>query len=463
MVDHSRAEGTTGGERAPVHETEPPTYEGLPVIGNTHQLVRQQDGLFEAAARRGDVVRLRLLGIGDFYQVNRPDLVEQVLVEDRDRFRKATMSQEDLGDLLGQGLVLSEGDLWERQRSRIQPAFYMDRIADYADAMTAAVRDAADDWAGSPVVSVEDEMKALTLRILAESMFGSEIAYEERGIPETVRDLQEPGQPTKQPVARMVPKWVPIPMWRRYKRGIREMEALIEDLVERRRAQGLEDRDDLLSRLLTGTDEDGETMSERLLRDELMTFLFAGHETTATALTFTWLLLSQHPSVFDRLTAELDAVLEDEYATFADLSDLEYTEAVLRESMRLYPPVPSIPRETTEELTLGSYALPAGATVAPMQWTIHRDERFWDEPRSFEPERFAGDDGDRPQFAYFPFGGGPRRCIGQQFALVEGTLILATLARQYRPELVSDPDVDLSVSITTRPLDPIEMRVKPRD
>ena len=448
---------------APVRETAPPTHEGLPVIGNTHQLVREQGGLYEDAARRGDVVQLRLLGFGDFYQVNHPDLAERILVDDRDRFRKASLSRDDLGDLLGQGLVLSEGELWERQRERIQPAFYMDQIADYADTMTAEVRAAADDWAGTPTVNVEREMKALTLRILVKAMFGSEIDYEGAAVPDTVRKLQEPGKPAKQPIARMVPKWIPIPMWRRYKEGIREMEALIEDFVDRRRAEGPDRRDDLLSMLLTATDEAGETMSERLLRDELMTFLFAGHETTATALTFTWLLLAQHPDVERRLADELEAVLDGDGATFADVPELEYTEAVLREAMRLYPPVPSIPRETTEALTLGGYALPEGATVAPMQWTIHRDDRFWDDPLTFSPDRFTGDgEDDRPAFAYFPFGGGPRRCIGQQFALVEGTLILATLARRYHPVLVSDPDVDLSVSITTSPLDPIELRVEPR-
>jgi cytochrome P450 len=445
---------------APTYEVDPPTHDGLPVIGNTHQLVREQGGLYEAAAARGDVVRLRLLGMGDFYLVNDPDLVETVLT-DRDRFRKSTTSQEDLGDLLGRGLVLSEGDLWERQRQRIRPAFYMDRIADYADTMAAAARAAADDWTGSPVVDVEDEMKALTLRILVRSIFGSELDYEERGIRETVERLQEPGQPAKQPIARMVPKWVPIPMWRRYTEGIAEMEAVIEEFVDSRRGEAAA-HDDLISMLLTATDEDGESMPEELVRDELMTFLFAGHETTATALTFAWFLLAQHQRVERTLVAELDEALDGRPPTFEELPDLEYTEQVLREAMRLYPPVPQIPRDTTGPVELGGYALPEGATVAACQWTVHRDGSNWAYPYEFRPERFAGDD-DRPRFAYFPFGGGPRRCIGKQFAMVEGKLILAALARRYHLELVSDPDVDLSVSITTRPLDPIEARVEPRD
>jgi cytochrome P450 len=478
MADSRQSDGASAGEHAspdhghsppdsgrtpPTHESDPPTYDGLPVVGNTHQLVREQGGLFEAAASEGDVVRLQILGMGDLYQVSHPDLVERILVSDRERFDKATQSQEDLGELVGQGLILSEGELWERQRQRIQPAFYMDRIADYADTIAAEAHDAADDWTDGAVVDVEDEMKALTLRILVKSIFGADMDYEERGIRETVQNLQEPGQPTKQPVARMVPRWVPIPMWRRYREGIDEMEDVIETFVTAKRAEAADgDNDDLISMLLAATDDEGEGMSEKLLRDELMTFLFAGHETTATALTFTWYLLSQHPDVEERLVAELADVLGDRPPEFGDLPDLEYTERVLNEAMRIYPPVPQIPRETTEQLELGGYTIPAGATVAPSQWTIHRDERFWDDPMTFRPERFAGED-DRPEFAYFPFGGGPRRCIGQQFAMVEGKLILATLARAYSAELVSEPDVDLSVSITTRPVDPIELRVERRN
>jgi cytochrome P450 len=266
----------------------------------------------------------------------------------------------------------------------------------------------------------------------------------------------------------MVPKWVPIPMWQRYRAGIREMEAVVREFVDARREALAAGRaapdDDLLSMLLTATDDEGDRMPDELVRDELMTFLFAGHETTATALTFTWYLLSRHPAVERRLVAELEEVLGDRPPTPDDLSALEYTGQVFREAMRLYPPVPLVPRETATPVELGGYTLPEGATVAPSQWTVHRDGRYWDAPSEFRPERFAGDgDEDRPRFAYFPFGGGPRQCIGRQFALLEGQLVLATLARRFHLELVSEPDVDLSVSITTRPLDPIEMRVEPRN
>jgi len=284
----------------PEYEREPPTHDGLPLIGNTHQLVSEQGGLFEAAADHGDVVRLRLLGMGDLYLVSSPDLTEQILVDEDDQFRKATQSKDDLESLVGQGLILSEGELWERQRERIEPAFYMSRIKQYTDTMATEIQRAAADWEGTPTVDIESEMKALTLRILVKAIFGSEIDYEEQGIRETVGDLQEPGQPAKQPISRMVPQWVPIPMWRRYKKGIEEMESVIETFIEARKG-AVEEHDDLLSMLLSGTDEDGGEMSEKLVRDELMTFLFAGHETTATALTFTWFLLTQNPDIERRL------------------------------------------------------------------------------------------------------------------------------------------------------------------
>jgi cytochrome P450 len=207
----------------PEYTRDPPTHDGLPLIGNTHQLVREQGGLYEAAAEHGDIVNLRLLGLGNLYLVSSPELTEQILVDKDDQFQKASQSKDDLGTLIGQGLILSEGDLWERQR--IEPAFYMDRIKQYTDTMAAEIQTAANDWEGTPTVDIESEMKALTLRILVKSIFGSEIDYEKREIRETVRTLQEPGQPAKQPISRMVPQWVPIPMWRRYKQGIDEMES----------------------------------------------------------------------------------------------------------------------------------------------------------------------------------------------------------------------------------------------
>ncbi|WP_336343990.1 cytochrome P450 [Halalkalicoccus ordinarius] len=435
----------------------PPGPNGLPLLGNTLQFVRGQEKFYEDAATHGDVASLDLLGIGEHYLVSEPTLVERMLVSDRERFAKPSHTKAQLGELLGQGLVLSEGELWRRQRGATQPAFYRDRIATYAESMTAHAERTIERWDHGAMYDIEGEMKDLTLRILVESMFGGEIDYEKRGIREMARRLQVPGRPAMQPIANVVPKSVPIPMWQRYHEAIDEFDSIVYELIERRQKDE-RDRDDLLSMLL------GVGMDEKQLRDEMMTLLFAGHETTALALTYVWYLLARHPAVGERLRAELDDVLDGRVPTMADLPDLEYTERVVKEAMRLYPPVPAIPRETTSEIDLGGYSLPEGALVIASQWVIHHDERFYDDPYAFRPERWSEGFEERlPEFAYFPFGGGPRRCIGAGFAMIEAQLILATIAREYELQLVGDDSLDLAVGITLFPMTELELRVVDRE
>ena len=454
----------------------PPGPAGLPVVGNTLELVREQGDFFERLAEYGPVARMRIVGIGEAYVVTDPAPIERVLVSDRDAFEKGELARDRLGDLLGEGLVLSEGDLWRRQRQRIQPAFYRDRVTAYADVMADQSRRLAATLSPGDRVNVEAAMDELALRILVKSMFGADLDYEGRGVGETVAALQEPGLPRNQPLAYAVPKWVPIPMWRRYNRAAAEMEDLIFEVIEEKRAAladadgaGAADADgnpadaDLVSMLLSARDESGDRMSEKLVRDELMTFLNAGHETTASALTFTWALLSDHPEADARLHGELDAVLGGDPPTAADLPDLTYLDSVLTEAMRLYPPVPSVPREASRDVELGGYEVPAGTTVVASQWAVHRDGRFYDDPAAFRPERWTDGLADRlPRFAYFPFGGGPRRCIGEQFALLEAKLAVATLARRFRLERTDDAPVDPAVSVTTRPASEMEVVVRER-
>ncbi|RBI62430.1 cytochrome P450 [halophilic archaeon] len=433
---------------------------GLPLVGNIVDLVRGQGDFYEAVAEEyGDVARITLPGIGEMFLLSDPAAIEQVLLGESEQYTKAAFSQDQLGELLGDGLVLSKGDHWQRQRQMIQPAFYRERIGEYADVMVRRTAELTDEWESGGTYDIEDEMKQLTLRILADAMFGTDIDYDEWEIRETVRALQEPGKPRKQPLAYVVPKWVPIPMWRRYKAGIAHIEDLIAELIDRRQHSDA-GREDLLSMLLTARGEDGTGMSDEQIRDELITFLFAGHETTATALTFTWYLLGKHPDVERRLVAELDDVLGGDQPTMADLPDLTYTEDVIREAMRMYPPVPMIPRETTTNVELGGYQFPEGTVVVPAQWTVHHDETYYEEPWAFRPERWTdGFSDDVPRFAYFPFGGGPRRCIGEQFAMIEAQLVLATIAQQYSLDVEASDSLDLSVSITTRPME--DIRVTP--
>ena len=431
-----------------------PGPDGLPLVGNTLGLVRGQGEYIErVAAEYGGVASVSMVGAGEIVLVSAPDLVEAVFFDDR--YVKASLARDALAELLGEGLLLAEGEAWRRQRELVQPAFGGDQLAIYADVMTDRAREFTGSLVAGRTYDVGDEMRRLTFRILLDAVFGQGLDYERWDLRSAVDSLMAPGKPRNQPLAYAVPKWVPIPMWRRYHDGVERFEAVIDEMVRRRRS-GDGDRDDLLSVLLAASDGDG-GLTDAQLRDELMTMLFAGHETTATALTFAWHLLGTHPAVDRRLHRELDRVLGDRPPALADLPDLEYTGHVVREAMRLYPPVPATAREPTEAVALGGYDVPAGTTVAPSEWLVHRDGELYDEPTAFRPERWAERPEDaRHRFAYFPFGGGPRRCVGEAFAMQEAQLILATVARSYRLAVPDERPLDPSVSIVTQPNRPVE-------
>ena len=436
----------------------PPGPNGLPLVGHTVGLVRKQGEYIEQAVREhGPVVSLKMLGAGEFVVVADPDLVETVCFGDE--YTKATIAQESLDDLLGEGLLLATGDEWRRRRDMIQPVFDPDRLGTYAPAMVERASAFVADLEPGTTYDAGKQMRRLTFTILLDAVFGTDIDYDEYDLQEAAMDLMEPGKPRKQPLAYTVPMWVPIPMWLRYHEAIEEFEAVITTLLDSREPG---EGKDFLSMLLTVRDEHG-ALTDDQLRDELMTMLFAGHETTATALTFTWQLLGTHPDVDRRLARELDAVLGSSEPTAADLPDLEYTEHVVREALRLYPPVPALGRESTEETELGGYQIPAGRTVAPSQWVVHHDPGLYDDPWEFRPERWDETPlEERHRFAYFPFGGGPRRCIGEQFAMIEAKLIVATVAQQYRLHAVDDSPLDPAVSIVTQPTRSIDVVPEPR-
>lgn len=437
----------------------PPGPDGLPLIGNTLAHVREQGDFYERVAREfGPVARVRVVGVGEFYQLADPALIEEVLVTDRENYRKHDVTRRLLGELLGDGLILSEGETWRRHRRLVEPAFRPDRMAAYVEVMAEHAERTAERWASAGTVDVLEEMQRLTLRIIVDAMFGTTIDYDRQGIRSIVEALQEPGRPVKQPVAFAVPKWVPLPMWRRYRRAIDRLESIVDEAIASRVESG-EHREDLLGALLGARDAvDG--LDDREVRDELMTMLFAGHETTAIALTFAWYCLARSPGVAEELASELDDATGAQRPSPADLYDLKYVEYVVREAMRLYPPVPAIPRQATTDVELGGYELPEGSMVLASQWAVHRDPGIYADPRTFRPDRWRNR--DVSDFAYFPFGRGPRRCIGRRFALTEAIVVLATLASRFDVELVSSPGLDLSVSVTTRPTSPIELRVTER-
>ena len=447
--------------------TEPPGPKGSPVIGNSGQYARDPFSFITACAEAyGDVAHFEL-GPIETYMITNPADIERVLVTDDAKYRKPAFQDDAIGDLLGEGLLLSDGETWRKQRELAQPAFLMSRLSGLSELMVDYTEDMLADWSSGDVVDVEIEMARLTVKIIVEAMFGSTIGDERvRTVQENLEPLGSRFEPN--PLRFAIPDWAPTRENREYKQALSTIEGIVWDLIEEREgthhAGGAGEEDepmDLLSILLRARDR-GEQSDENL-RDEMVTMLLAGHDTTALTLTYTWYLLSEHPEVESQLHDEIDSLLGGERPTFADVRGMEYTEAVLNEAMRLYPPVYTIFREPQVDVRLGGYRVPAGSAVMLPQWAVHRSERYWDSPLEFDPDRWLDDRADdRPRFAFFPFGGGPRFCIGKQLSLLEARLILGTVCQQYRLEYQGDEPFDLRGSLTMHPRQAMSMRVVER-
>jgi cytochrome P450 len=314
-------------------------------------------------------------------------------------------------------------------------------------------------WRAGEVRDVRQEMMALTFEIVAETLFGADVRGDVAEIGAAFNvGIEEVAARFRRPIR--VPDWVPTPSNRRYLRAVRRMDDLIVRIIRERRAQGYESREDLLSRMLRARDEAG-AIDERQLRDEVMTMLLAGHETTALALTWTWSLLSSHPDADRRLHAEVDGALGGRPPDPGDVTRLPYAERVFKESLRLYPPAYAFGREAVVETELGEWHVPRGTTLLIFAWLLHRDSRWWDAPQRFDPDRWEDDLEERiPRLAYMPFGGGPRGCIGSRFAMAEGILIVAAIARRFRLEWLAEPRP--FTSITLRPSGDLRARLIPR-
>jgi cytochrome P450 len=307
---------------------------------------------------------------------------------------------------------------------------------------------------------VHADLSRLTMEIVAQTLLGASVAGHADRVARAMQAIME----NFAGLAGLFPwlRWLPLPGNIRYRRACRDLNAVIYETIARRRAGGPAG-DDLLSRLLTARDDDGSQMTDHQLRDELVTLFLAGHETTAIALTFCFYLLAQHPAAEDRLAAELDAVLQGRPPAAGDVPRLRYTEWVVKEAMRLYPPAPGIGREAVQDCEIAGYHVPRGTQLALVQWIVHRDPRWFDEPEVFQPERWDNDLARRlPRCAYFPFGDGPRVCIGNQFAMLEAVLVLAAIAQRYRLALVPGHKLELLAAVTLRPKHGLAMVVGER-
>jgi cytochrome P450 len=394
------------------------------------------------------------------YFLNHPDLIESVLVRNPANFQKDRVIRNSRW-FFGEGLLTSEGDFWLRQRRLSQPAFHRERVASYAAIMTGYAEEMLANWQDGEVRDIHAEMMNLTLRIVVRTLFNVEseqTAHVSSALNALMRNASG---------ARMllppIGRYLPTPSMIEVRRGVRHLEETVYGIIERRRADE-RDAGDLLSMLIQVRDEDGTRMSDKQLRDEVLTFLLAGHETTAIALSWTWHLLAQHPEAEGKLHSEIDSVLAGRAPAFSDIQALPYTEAVIKESMRLYPPAWSLARTVRSDFEIRGYRIPAGANLVMSQWIMHRDPRYFDQPEKFVPERWLnGGSAKLPRFAYFPFGGGPRQCIGAAFAQMEAAMVVATIAQQFRLRAVPDHPVIPIPSFTLRPKHGIKMTLHKRE
>jgi cytochrome P450 len=416
------------------------------------------DYFTELARKYGDVAGMR---IGNFRSlfINHPDLIEDVLVNKARLYHKGRILKANKF-LFGEGLLTSEGDYWLRQRRLSQPAFHRERVNAYAATMAEYSLEMLAKWRDGEERDIHAEMMQLALRIVGKTLFDADVTRDARQVGETLDVLLHIAANFGRTV--LIPLWMPTPRNIRAKLGVRRLERVIYRIIADRRADG-RDAGDLLSTLLQARDEDGTRMNDRQLRDETITLFLAGHETTASTLSWTWWLLAQHPAVESKLHQELDGILGGRAPAAEDLPKLPYLAHVLTESLRLYPTAWGVARLAAEEHEIAGFPVHPGYGVAFAQWVVHRDARWFDAPLEFRPERWEnGLARQLPRFAYFPFGGGPRQCIGNTFALMEAGVILATVAQKFRLSLVPTHKVTPLASITLRPRDGIRVRLEAR-
>jgi cytochrome P450 len=439
----------------------PPGPKGLPILGSLLEFRRDLLGYYlEWARDYGDAVSLNLAG-WQIVMLNNPDYAEYVLVRNHRNFIKFPRFFRHVDAIFGQGLLTSEGEFWHRQRRLAAPAFHSQRVAGYGDTMVHHTQRMLAGWRPGDVREVHTEMMEVTLRIAAKTLFDAEVNADVAELGQAFDALaHEIAKRVRRPWR--IPDAIPTPGNIRYLRGVRRVDQLVNAIIsERQRDNG--DRGDLLSMLMLARDDEGKAMTQRQLRDEVITLLLAGHETTALALSWTWYLLAQHPQADAKLAAELRDVLGGRAPTASDLPRLRYTEQVVTEAMRIYPPAWTIGREALADCEIGGYHIPAGTTVIISPWVSHRNPRYFADPVAFRPERWDNGFADTlPRFAYIPFGGGPRICIGNRFAMMETILVLATVAQRFHLELQDDRPVVPLPSITLRPKDGIWVKLVSR-
>jgi len=440
----------------------PPGPRGIPIMGTSFMASRDSTQTLTRWAREyGDIVYYRFFDF-HFYLLFHPQHIEQVLLGKTGNFVKGITSRAN-PELFGNGLLTSEGDFWRRQRKLSNPAFHRESLVRYADITTEEATRLLQGWKNGDTRNIHNDMMNVTLRIVLRSLFGSDLGQSMKVI-EPALDAIMLSSSGFHSIAFFL--GLPTPTRARHFRAVREIDRVVYALIARGREKLKSSEGgakDLLTLLLSARDDDGNSMSDQQLRDEVITLLLAGHETTALNLSWAWYLLAQYPEVEEKLHAKLDAVLAGQLPCAADLPKLQYTDRVIRETLRLYPPAWRVFRRTEEPLAVGDYELPAGSNIVLSQWVTQRDPRWFSEPERFCPDRWSEEAAAKlPRFAYFPFGGGPRVCIGAGFAMMEATLLLATIAQRFRMRLAPNQRIEPLPSITLRPKNGIRVVLEER-
>ncbi|AEI43754.1 cytochrome P450 [Paenibacillus mucilaginosus] len=440
----------------------------VPLLGNLLSMGAEPHVFFAKCAEQyGPVVRIKIDPRRDTFLITRPQDIQHVLNQTQRYFAKGYHRDPILSRVLGNGLVTSEGSFWLRQRRLSQPAFHHHRIRSYADIMTAYAQRMLAAWEHEESRDIHADMMQCTMEIVAKTLFDVDLHAEDgrsnpvgEALDAVFHEYVKQYTSVMRRLLDLLPVSVPVPGDKKLQESVEQLNRIILDIIDRRQAEGTEDRGDLLSMLLLARDEDGTGMTREQLRDEIMTLFLAGHETTANVLSWTLYLLAREPEAEGKLLKELDRVLGGQPPAFEHIPLLTYTQSVVKESMRLYPPVWLISREPIEDVEIGGYTLPAGCEISVCQWVMHRLPEYFEEPERFQPERWTPEfEKSLPAGVYIPFGAGPRVCIGNQFAMMEAVLLLASIGQRFRLTLEPGHKVLLEPSITLRPQTGIRVRV----
>ncbi|MFB6371913.1 MAG: cytochrome P450 [Bradymonadaceae bacterium] len=438
----------------------PPGLGPLETLRVHYEFVRDPAAMFRRLIREHGPICRMWLGPMEHVLVGEPEAIREILVDKPMSFHKSELMQLSRR-LVGRGLVLNEDDSWRRQRKKVAPNLQPRHIQQYGKVMVQETRRLLDGWQTGGTREFHAAMSEITMRVVVRTLFDLDPETSTDEVSRILERAMSAFQQMLHPVQLFIPDAIPTPANVEFDRAVEHLDRKVYDLIERCRAK--EKRgDDLLSRLVEATDDEGDGMTDRQLRDEIVTMFVAGHETTALSLTCAFYLIARHPDVQQRIHREIDDHLGARPPDVSDVGDLPYLDAAIREAMRLHPPIWVLGRKATEAVEIGGYRAPPGTQFFLPQCALHRDPRFYDDPDTFRPDRWLEDRGDVPEFAYFPFGDGPRVCIGNHFAEMETILVAATLFQNWRVDNHTDPPLDFQHSMTKRPTHPIELEVSRR-